>query len=225
MPKLRVLDLFSGIGGFSLGLERTGGFETVAFCEIESFCRRVLAKHWPEVPCYEDVRSLTAAQMASESPMSSVADSLARTLAVLDKALALTVLAPDSGSITPVLLAKYGHNTHSWRTSALFGETDLTEFSGTWPRSGMVWNGTAYQLPPLVRLIPGIGSGLWPTPRKCSGKNSAGMNRAELYRAMGFAPSSSTKGGATRSPPGGALNPAWAEWYMGFPTGWTDLEQ
>ena len=55
MTKLRVLDLFSGIGGFSLGLERTGGFETVAFCEIEPFCRRVLAKHWPHVPCYDDV--------------------------------------------------------------------------------------------------------------------------------------------------------------------------
>lgn len=60
MNKLRVLDLFSGIGGFSLGLERTGGFETVAFCEIEPFPRKVLAKHWPEVPCYEDVRTLTA---------------------------------------------------------------------------------------------------------------------------------------------------------------------
>lgn len=60
MKKLRVLDLFSGIGGFSLGLERTGGFETVAFCEIEPFPRKVLAKHWPEVPCYEDVRTLTA---------------------------------------------------------------------------------------------------------------------------------------------------------------------
>lgn len=60
MDKLRVLDLFSGIGGFSLGLERTGGFETVAFCEIEEFPRRVLAKHWPEVPCYHDVRTLTA---------------------------------------------------------------------------------------------------------------------------------------------------------------------
>tara|TARA_R110002074_G_C12558458_1_gene667643 strand:- start:34722 stop:35417 length:696 start_codon:yes stop_codon:yes gene_type:complete len=55
MSKLRVLDLFSGIGGFSLGLERTGGFETVAFCEIDPFCQKVLAKHWPEVPIYDDV--------------------------------------------------------------------------------------------------------------------------------------------------------------------------
>lgn len=56
----RVLDLFSGIGGFSLGLERTGGFKTVAFCEIDPFCRRVLAKHWPDVPVHGDVRELTA---------------------------------------------------------------------------------------------------------------------------------------------------------------------
>jgi DNA (cytosine-5)-methyltransferase 1 len=54
---LKVLDLFSGIGGFSLGLERTGGFKTVAFCEIEPYCRAVLKKHWPNVPCYDDVRT------------------------------------------------------------------------------------------------------------------------------------------------------------------------
>lgn len=66
MRKLRVLDLFSGIGGFSLGLERTGGFETVAFCEIEPFPRRVLAKHWPEVTCYHDVRTLTADVLARD---------------------------------------------------------------------------------------------------------------------------------------------------------------
>lgn len=63
---LRLLDLFSGIGGFSLGLERTGGFRTVAFCEIEPFPRRVLAKHWPEVPIYGDIRSLNAAQLADD---------------------------------------------------------------------------------------------------------------------------------------------------------------
>jgi DNA (cytosine-5)-methyltransferase 1 len=55
---LRLLDLFSGIGGFSLGLERSGTFKTVAFCEIDPFCRRVLACHWPEVPCYSEVRNL-----------------------------------------------------------------------------------------------------------------------------------------------------------------------
>lgn len=66
MNQLSVLDLFSGIGGFSLGLERTGGFKTVAFCEIEPFPRRVLAKHWPEVPCYDDVRTLTAERLAAD---------------------------------------------------------------------------------------------------------------------------------------------------------------
>lgn len=66
MTRLHVLDLFSGIGGFSLGLERTGGFETVAFCEIEEFPRRVLAKHWPQVPCYHDVRELSADALARD---------------------------------------------------------------------------------------------------------------------------------------------------------------
>ena len=66
-PRYRLLDLFSGIiGGFSLGLERSGGFKTVAFCEIEPFCRKVLKKHWPEVPQYDDVRTLTADRLAAD---------------------------------------------------------------------------------------------------------------------------------------------------------------
>jgi DNA (cytosine-5)-methyltransferase 1 len=69
-----VLDLFSGIGGFSLGLERTGGFRTVAFCEIDPYCRQVLKRHWPEVPCYDDIRALTAARLAADGIGGAVAD-------------------------------------------------------------------------------------------------------------------------------------------------------
>jgi DNA (cytosine-5)-methyltransferase 1 len=68
---LNVLDLFSGIGGFSLGLERAG-MRTVAFCEIEPFCRRVLAKHWPGVPCYEDIRHLTGDILAADGIVADV---------------------------------------------------------------------------------------------------------------------------------------------------------
>jgi DNA (cytosine-5)-methyltransferase 1 len=62
----RVLSLFAGIGGFDLGLERTGGFKTVAFCEIDKKAQAVLRKHWPEVPIYEDVRSLTAEALRTD---------------------------------------------------------------------------------------------------------------------------------------------------------------
>ena len=63
---IRTLDLFSGIGGFALGLERTGGFHTAAFCEIDPFARRVLAKHWPQVRRYHDVTAISAGRLAAD---------------------------------------------------------------------------------------------------------------------------------------------------------------
>jgi DNA (cytosine-5)-methyltransferase 1 len=63
---LRHLDLFSGIGGFSLGLESTSGFETVAFCEIEKFPRKILKKHWPHVKQYKDIKELTNEQLETD---------------------------------------------------------------------------------------------------------------------------------------------------------------
>lgn len=54
---MRVLDLFSGIGGFSVGLERAG-MQTIAFCEIHPFRRKVLRKHWPESTIHHDITKL-----------------------------------------------------------------------------------------------------------------------------------------------------------------------
>lgn len=54
---MNVLDLFSGIGGFSIGLERAG-MRTAAFCEIDPFARRVLYERWPDHICYEDIQDV-----------------------------------------------------------------------------------------------------------------------------------------------------------------------
>lgn len=63
--KLKVLDLFSGIGGFAIGLD-AAGMETVAFCEIEPYPRKVLKERWPDVICYDDVRTLTAERIRDD---------------------------------------------------------------------------------------------------------------------------------------------------------------
>jgi DNA (cytosine-5)-methyltransferase 1 len=63
---LKILDLFSGLGGFSLGLERTGHFKTIAFCDNDKYCNLVLQKHWKGVKIYNDVREITKEKLESD---------------------------------------------------------------------------------------------------------------------------------------------------------------
>ncbi len=60
---MRVIDLFSGIGGFSYGLSLASrSFKTIAFCEKDKFCQKVLKKHWPDVPIFSDIKGLNGKQ-------------------------------------------------------------------------------------------------------------------------------------------------------------------
>jgi DNA-cytosine methyltransferase len=66
MNKLKLLDLFSGIGGFSLGLESTGYFQTIAFVEKDKFCRQVLQKNFNNIPIEEDIRNVRGSNYAAD---------------------------------------------------------------------------------------------------------------------------------------------------------------
>lgn len=156
------------------------------------------------------------------------------------------------GPKSAVLLANYDRASSSWKTSQHSLQGGLDAFSETWPRSGTMRNGTAYQLLPLVRLTDATVSGLWPTPCKTepdetperwmerqSAKAAAGIRlHFKLSVAVRMwptptkhnaketnAPSESLRNTPTlAAQAGGSLNPTWVEWLMGFPIGHTDLQ-
>ena len=64
--KLKVLDLFSGIGGFSLGLHSTGIFDTVKFVEFDKFCQKVLQKNFKNIPIEGDIRNVKGQEFEAD---------------------------------------------------------------------------------------------------------------------------------------------------------------
>ena len=55
---MKIIDTFSGIGGFSYAAEKlVGGFQTISFIECDPYCQKILKKHWPNVPIHDDIRT------------------------------------------------------------------------------------------------------------------------------------------------------------------------
>ena len=116
------------------------------------------------------------------------------------------------GQRWPELLTKFDPVSRSWKIPTdLLGE-DLGEFSETWPRSGTMRNGCAYQRESVERPMSGRAYGFLPTPTAHNAKE--GAYPAEYTRKT---PTLATHAG-------GKINPEWQEWLMMWPIGWTGLE-
>ena len=175
-------------------------------------------------------------------PMSYAAGSPVRTLVTPGKVPDWPENDPASGANMLGSLARYDRATSLWETSQLCLGEGLETFSETWPRSGMMRSGTAYRLPPLVRLTAATASGLWPIPRANDGEKRgeiANDIRSGLPAAAKHWPTPTSRdwksGKASQATMdrnarplsevvGGTLNPMWVEWLMGVPLGWTDCD-
>ena len=185
-------------------------------------------------------------------------DSPVRTLVAQDKGPGLMAKEAVYGEKSSVSLAKFDPDTSSWRTPQRCLLEGWEQFSQSWPRSGMMQNGIAYRLPPLVPNISATGFGLLPTLTKSWNNSHEGINRQGKktsrmglgtvlsrlfptlthYGSRGGATPERTRRMMTKSGRGcdlnselrhaypettGIINPYWAEGFMGFPTGWTEL--
>lgn len=148
--------------------------------------------------------------------MLSAADSPVRTSAVLENVQELMEAEANFGQNLPALLVSYDLVSSSWRMSQLSLDGAWTEFSETWPTSGMMRNGNVYKLPTLAHRIAAKESSLLPTP---SGTRNHGRNHV-IGRLDEWGGSSNPFRG---TPIGKVRSPSFEEWMMGFPISWTEL--
>jgi hypothetical protein len=158
---------------------------------------------------------------------SSAAASPARTSATPATRPESTARVVGYGQSTPELLASYDRDSSSWRTSQHCWLEGLAGYSETWPRSGLMRNGTAYQLPPLAVPSPATGSSSWPT-LKASDADQVTRNLDYFKRRRMIAPDLPVIVALCTPPTAsgiyGRLTPTWCEWLMGFPIGHTALD-
>ena len=250
---MKVLDLFSGIGGFALGLE-VAGFETAAFCEIDPYAQKVLKKNWPGVPIYDDVRRITADRLVSDGVGVDV----------------ITGGFPCQDISTAGRQAGIdGERSGLWsECSRLLGDIRpryaifenvtnlLTGDGGDWFKR-VLWDISTVGYDAEWHCIPASAIGahhhrdrVWilAYPNELGLKNMDTANQTSLSSTVKLFPTPAARDykGArrpetmaktgrnpeTNSLPdsvefqgeSGRLNPTWVEWLMGFPLGHTDLD-
>ena len=147
----------------------------------------------------------------------------AKTLAQQEEAQESTANAADSGEKWQGSLAKYDRDSRSWKTRQGSFLEGLDVFSGTWPKWGIMRNGELSELAHWAHHTHGKGCGLWPTPRASDYKGATSPDAMSKVASRGFYPNL-PEAVAASVPNGGALNPEWDEWLMGWLIGWTELK-
>lgn len=164
--------------------------------------------------------------------MSFLADFPVRTFHAPERVQESRASKADYGRKWHASLAKYDHDSHSWKTIQLSLLGDSAEFSGTWPRWGTMRNGVCWERAMSERLTREKESGYsLPTPtvhgnynrKGCSPTSGDGLATAAKVRPT---PTQQNRNSAPlNAVAGGSLNPTWVEWLMGWPLGWTGLRR
>jgi len=168
---------------------------------------------------------------APNRSISSSEASPARTSASEEKGRASRGNDPGCGPNTPESFASYAPGTRSWKTSRRSSAEASTAYLGTWPRSGMMRNGTCSQRQPLVPRICVSGLSLLPTPVAIEGERVRQYcRRLETWQSTGnltarlIGMAYGLKDREPRPPYRLIAAPSFVEWMMGVPIGWTDFD-
>jgi len=149
--------------------------------------------------------------------MSSAAGSPARTSVLLVAGPVSKESVPACGPSTPASLATFDPDTSSWRTAQLSLFEDSDECSVIWQDSGSMRNGRSFPLAGWVPHTCEKGCSSWPTMRR--------FDRYGISKRTPGLPGTTGGGCSNLSERvGGLPNPQWAEWLMGFPQRWTEIE-
>ena len=191
------IDLFSGIGAWSIAAERTGNFQTVGFAEFAEYPSAVLKRHWPHVPNFGDIRKVTFKKTG-----------------ICDLLTASPPCQPYSRSNNN----RGDESDHRilWRQLRRLGSSrsfTSTIFSMRWSPQGTPRGRLYFQLVPTeVAPTEGTDSGSWPTPTSRDGKDTGSLENV---------PEKGLLGRVFQNIFGMKLPPEFSEWLMGLPLGHT----